>query len=225
MGTQGGFAGLTGITVPIAVIVAAIATVSLALVDLWKTSEKFQDAVGLAVDMLKDSIVGAFKKVSEAITPLWDSIKELGKAFYDFYEFSGLKWIIEQLESFGAVLIGSAGSVVIKQIASAIAGLCKALKGLVDTLKGVLQILTGFITGDFSKIKEGFSSIGEGLAGIFNRISEALFGWIKDVWADICDKFQEPFERSWSSITEWWNENIVPFFMKLQIGFQGYGIA
>lgn len=218
---KGTFFALTGITAPIALIVAAIAAVALALVDLWKTSEQFRDAVGLAFGMLKDSIVGAFKKVSEAIAPLWDSIKELGKAFYDFYESSGLKWIIEQLASFGAVLIGIAGSVVIKQIASAIAGLCKVLKGLVDTLKGVLQILTGFITGDFSKIKEGFSSIGDGLAGIFNGIGEALFGWIKDVWVDICDKFQEPFEHIWSSITEWWNENIVPFFMKIADWFSG----
>lgn len=218
-GSGGALASLG--TGPLIVLAAAIAAVALALVDLWKTSEQFRDAVGLAFGMLKDSIVGAFKKVSEAIAPLWDSIKELGKAFYDFYESSGLKWIIEQLASFGAVLIGIAGSVVIKQIASAIAGLCKVLKGLVDTLKGVLQILTGFITGDFSKIKEGFSSIGDGLAGIFNGIGEALFGWIKDVWVDICDKFQEPFEHIWSSITEWWNENIVPFFMKIADWFSG----
>lgn len=218
---KGAFFALTGITAPIALIVAAIAAVALALVDLWKTSEQFRNAVGLAFTLVKNSVIGAFDRTKEAIAPLWDSIKNLGKAFYDFYESSGLKWLVEQLASFAAILIGIAGSVVIEQLSSAIAGLCKVLGGLVDIVSGALKILTGLLTADFSKIQEGFGFVGEGLGGIFSGIGELLFGWIADIWTSVCGKLKEPFEAVWSSISAWWKENIVPFFMEVADWFSG----
>lgn len=218
-GSGGALASLG--TGPLIVLAAAIAAVALALVDLWKTSEQFRNAVGLAFTLVKNSVISAFDRIKEAVAPLWDSIKNLGKAFYDFYESSGLKWLVEQLASFAAILIGIAGSVVIEQLSSAIAGLCKVLGGLVDIVSGALKILTGLLTADFSKIQEGFGFVGEGLGGIFSGIGELLFGWIADIWTSVCGKFKEPFEAVWSSISAWWKENIVPFFMEVADWFSG----
>lgn len=195
---KGTFFALTGITAPIALIVAAIAAVALALVDLWKTSEQFRNAVGLAFTLVKNSVVGAFDRIKEAVAPLWDSIKNLGKAFYDFYESSGLKWLVEILASLAAVILGIVGSAAIQIISSAISGLITVLSGAVQIITGFVDILTGLFTLDAEKISEGLGKIGEGFLDIGEGAQEFFtFG--------IAEKIQEIF----SGIAEWMNSNVI----------------
>lgn len=218
-GSGGALASLG--TGPLIVLAVAIAAISFALIDLWKTSEKFRSSVGLAFILVKDSLVNAFDKIGEAITPLWEKIKELGKAFYDFYESSGLKRITEQLTSLWVALIGIAGSVLIEKISSAITGLCEVFGGLVDILTGVLQVLDGLLSADFSKIQEGLGNIGEGIGGTFSGIGEILFGWIDDVQSNLRDKIGEPLKDAIENIKAWWAGTAVPFFQGIPDWFAG----
>lgn len=203
---KGTFFSLTGITAPIALIVAAIAAVTLALVDLWKTSEKFRDAVGTAFALVKDSILNSFDKIKSAFGPMATSFKELGAELYSFYEGSGIKKIVEALASLWVIGVGITASAWIERLSSGIAGVIGYFKGWAKAVGGFLDVIAGILTLDGDRIVEGFGGIGEGIRGMLGGIAEAAFGWIDDVWANICDKFREPFENIWSSIADWFME-------------------
>lgn len=199
----------SAIGAPVALIIAAIATVALALIDLWHTSEKFRDAVGTAFALVKDSILNSFDKIKSAFGPMATSFKELGAELYSFYEDSGIKKIVEALASLWAIGVGITASAWIERLSSGIAGVIGYFKGWAKAVGGFLDVIAGVLTLDGDRIVEGFGGIGEGIRGMLGGIAEAAFGWIDDVWTNICDKFREPFENIWSSIADWfiglWN--------------------
>lgn len=203
-GSGGALASLG--TGPLIVLAAAIAAVALALVDLWKTSEKFRDAVGTAFALVKDSILNSFDKIKSAFGPMATSFKELGAELYSFYEDSGIKKIVEALASLWAIGVGITASAWIERLSSGIAGIIGYFKGWAKAVGGFLDVIAGILTLDGDRIVEGFGGIGEGIRGMLGGIAEAAFGWIDDVWANICDKFREPFENAWSSIADWFME-------------------
>lgn len=189
-------------------IAAAIAAVVLVIVDLWNTSEQFRDAVGLAFNMVKDTMTDAFQKVGDAAAPLWESIKGLGVALYDLYESSGLKGLVEILASLTVVLAGMIGSTLIEMLSSGLSGLARVAQGVVDVVTGLVEIITGLFTGlitfDNEKILEGISKIGEGLIEIIMGIGEGLFGAIIDIGIKLYEQ-----------IFGGWNEDLKPFFDSL----------
>lgn len=208
------FAAAFGISAGAAAgIAAVIAAVTLAIIDLWNTSEQFRDAVGLAFNMVKDTLSDAFQKVGDAVAPLWESIKGFGAALYDLYESSGLKGLVEILASFATVLAGIAGSVLIEIISSALSRLAKVMQGVVDIATGLVEIITGIFTGfftfDHEKIIEGLAQVGEGLLELVMGIGEILFGGIAELGIKLYDK-----------VCGWWNEEFWPFFDNLPEEFK-----
>lgn len=208
------FTAIFGVSITsVMAIVAAIAAVTLAIIDLWNTSEQFRDAVGLAFNMVKDTLSDAFQKVGDAVAPLWESIKGFGAALYDLYESSGLKGLVEILASFAAVLAGIAGSVLIEIISSALSRLAKVMQGVVDIATGLVEIITGIFTGfftfDHEKIIEGLAQVGEGLLELVMGIGEILFGGIAELGIKLYDK-----------VCGWWNEEFWPFFDNLPEEFK-----
>lgn len=215
---------LTGIAVPVgismAAIVAAIAVVAAALIDLWKTSETFRDSVGLAFSMIKDSICNAFDKIKKAVAPLWEKIKELGSALYDLYEIT-LKPLVEAIASFATVLAGIIGSKAIDMLSSAISGLCGVLGGAIDIITGVIEVITGLLTLDISKIQEGFVHISDGLFGLGNGAQEFFTGWMGNFWSNLWSGFGAPIEEAITNVQAWWNDTAVPFFQDIPEWFAG----
>lgn len=191
------FTAIFGVSITsVMAIVAAIAAVTLAIIDLWNTSEQFRDAVNLAFSIVKDSLTEAFQEIGEAVAPLWESIKELGAALYDFYESSGLKNLVEALASFAVVLVGIAGSAIIEIISGMITGLSGALQGIVDVLTGLVKVITGIFTFDGEKLLEGMLLVGEGVVEIIMGIGEAILGGLSDL--------QE-------KIFAWWSDKVLAF--------------
>lgn len=211
------FSAVFGISAPIAAVIAAI---TFALVDLWNTSEMFRASVGLAFLLVKDSVVSAFQKIGEAIAPLWDSIKELGRAFYEFYEESGLKWIVEKLASLWAIGVGIVGSAFFERIGSAVSGVSQVLSGFLEIITGIIDVFTGLLTLNPEKILSGLREIGSGIEEIFSGIGEYFFGWIGDVWNNITEKFTAPLEDMHQNVVEWWEESMLPALEKIPGFFQ-----
>lgn len=188
-GVSSSFGGLSGVLsaiggaiTPAAVgIAAAIAVVVAAVVDLWKTSEPFRDAVIGAFEKVKESLTGALKKIKDAVAPLWEAIKNLGSSFYDLYEGSGLKSLVELLASLAATLIGTGLSVLIDTLGSALAGLAQVLTGAVEIISGVLDVIVGLVTLDFDRVKKGFEGIGQGIKDIFQGLIERFVGAAVDI--------------------------------------------
>lgn len=206
---------LSSFALPLAGIIAAVVAFGLALMDLWKTSETFRSAVQLAFDLVRDSFVNAFSKMKEVIGPLWEQIKGLGSALYEFYEDSGLKSIVELFASAAAVLIGIVAGGTIDFIASQFAALGIVLGGIIDVISGVVEILTGIFTLDGDKIMEGFRTIGDGLLEIFAGFGESLFGWFDGTFSALGDMLAAPLKSAGDSISEWWNGTMLPFFAQI----------
>lgn len=205
----GAFEGLTGIALPtgaaMAGIVAAIVAVVAAIVDLWKTSETFRDAVKDAFGKVKEHVVDAFSKIEDAIGPLWESIKELGDTLYDFYENSGLKDIVELIATLAASLIGTGLSLLIDNIATAFAGFAKVLGGAIEVISGVFEILEGIFTLDFEKVVEGFGKVGEGIYNAFSGIVETFAG----IGGNIIEGLFSGISDAIGVIGEWLKEHVV----------------
>lgn len=215
---SGGMIATTGAS--LLPIVAAIAAVAAALIDLWKTSETFRDSVGLAFSMIKDSICNAFEKIKKAVAPLWEKIKELGSALYELYEVT-LKPLVEAIASFAAVIAGIIGSKAIDMLSSAISGLCGVLGGAIDIITGVIEVITGLLTLDVSKIQEGFVHISDGLFGLGNGAQEFFTGWMGNFWGNLWSGFGVPIEEAITNVQAWWNDTAVPFFQDIPEWFAG----
>lgn len=210
----------TGIAIPVsaamAAVVAVIAGIAAALVDIWNTSETFRTAVIEAFTKVKDSLVGAFNKVKEAVSPLWQSIKDLGAAIYDFYEASGMKSVVALFATLAATVAGSVISIAIDAISTAFSGLAQVLTGAVDIITGVVDILSGLLTLDTGKIIDGFKKLGEGIVGAF----DGIFGTMFDVAGDIIGGLLQGITDAVSNIGSWIKEHVVdPFISNVKSFF------
>ena len=172
---------LSGLSLPSLPVVATIASVGAALIDLWNTSETFRDTASSAFNKVKESLTGAFDKVKNAISPLVDSIGNLAGSLYDFYEGSPIKAIVDLIASLTTSLVGSALSTAIDVLGTAIAGLAEILTGAFDILSGFFDILTGIFTLDFSKAVDGFENLGKGIAEAFSGIIDLTAGIGEDI--------------------------------------------
>ena len=180
---------------PIVAIIAVIVALTAAIVDLWNTSEDFRNAVGNAWDTIKEKLSGAFERIGEA----FENIKTAWSNFYDSYESSGLKELLEvvlitNLEmsvNFIVMLIDVIGSL-LTGIANIFADLINMISGVVDVVSGVVKIIiglfVGLFTGDWEMVKEGASQAVTGLVEILGGIIQGFIDLIKglgDVLFDI----------------------------------------
>lgn len=197
---------------PLIAIVVGIVAVVAAIIDLWNTSETFRDAVGTAFERVKTSLGNVFSKISEAVVPLVEKIKELGRAFYEFYEDSGLKRIIEIIASLAVTLAGFAVSALITEIGDVITEFIGIISGVVDILTGFFTVLSGLFTGDGDKVLEGYGKIVEGIKGIFSSIFDYI---TKGVFGDIVAWFDENVIQPLLEFFGGFVENIGNFFSGL----------
>lgn len=201
---QGAIAALTGVTVPIGVIVAAIAAVVATLIDLWNTSEVFRNSVIAAFEKIKLSLVGAFDKIKAAIMPFITSIKDLAASIYDFYQNSPTKAIIELFATLAATIGGTILSTAIDALSTAFSGLIGIFTGAIEILDGVFQIFSGLFSLDFDKINEGLEKLCEGIETALEGVIEGTFG----LGSDIAEGLYEGILDIISNVKEWLKEHV-----------------
>ena len=158
---------------------------------------------------MKDSLVDAFTKVKEAIAPLWESIKDLGAALYDFYENSGLKTIVGLFAELLVSLGGSVLSTAITVLADVFSGLTQALAGVAEIATGILEFFNGLLTLDFERMIEGISSVGEGIMKFFGGMAEQTFG----AGIDLIEGLLAGIAEAIVDIGEWLKESVVDPFI------------
>lgn len=198
------------ISLPSVPVIAAISAVSVVIVDLWNTSEDFRKSVTDAFNKVKESLSSAFQKIKSSILPLIDQIKELGKSFYDFYNSSPLKAIIELIATLAATLAGNVISTAIDALSDAFSGLAGVLSGAIGVISGFYKILTGIFTFDFEKIKEGFGKVGQGILKAFESILRA----VGELGGDIAQGILDGIVDAMSSIGNWIKKKIFDPFIK-----------
>lgn len=222
-------AGFTSMLGPIAIAVAAIVGLIAVIKDLWDTSEGFRESVSNAWEMIK----AGFESISEAITPAIENLKKAFSTFYDSYESSGLKEILDVILSFVVEVLGGVLSAALTVVGEAIGivinvlgDLLVAIGGVIDAIMGVVDIIIGIITGDGEKIKQGFGKIITGilevvgsLLGAIIDIAGGIVSAIGEIGENIFGGLFEGMSTSWkegiASVKEWfssWIEDIKEFF-------------
>ena len=185
-------AALGGISAPVLAVVAVIAVLVAAFVHLWKTNDKFREA-----------ILGTWQRIKETVSNFVEGIRErlsaLGIDFGDIVETTKKIW-----NGFCALL------------APVFEGAFKVIASVLETVLGVitglLDVFIGIFTGNWDQawagVKEIFSSIWEGIKGVLSAVLETLkglldtfLGWFGTSWSEVWSGIKDFFEGVWNGIT------------------------
>lgn len=115
----GAMSFLTG---PVGIALAVITALTIALVTLYKKSEKFRDAVNTAFESVKESLLNAWETLKPSLEELWSSLQEL---------FEALKPI---------------GNFLIDVLVVAVQLLAEALKIIIPILTETIKLTVDFFT-------------------------------------------------------------------------------
>ena len=185
-------AALGGISAPVLAVVAVIAVLVAAFVHLWKTNDKFREA-----------ILGTWQRIKEAVSNFVEGIRErlsaLGIDFGDIVE------TIKKIWNGFCALLAPVFEGAFKVIAS-------VLETVLGVITGLLDLFIGIFTGNWDQawtgVKEIFSSIWEGIKGVLSAVLETLKGlldtflsWFGTSWSEVWSGIKTFFEGIWNGIT------------------------
>lgn len=194
---------------PFMAIVAAITAVVMAIVTwLTQTEEgraawkKFTDAVGKAVDWLKDKF-DAFKR---KWGPIWDDIK---KKVSDAW--ANIRATVEPIVaaigkavSDGWNRIRTTTETVFNAVRAVVEPIWNAIKSII---KGVVDFITSFVKGDFEGMKTAVGNIFGGIkdlaSGIWNGIKSVITGVADGIKSGVSTAFQNlksNAESNWNTL-------------------------
>lgn len=119
---------------PIAITAAVIATVSLAIMDLWKNSEKFRDTVKAVAEKVKESFIGLKDALwNNAFVPIMDAFNITAKSFGDFYA-SYIRPIVDAIAILFVKVLGGAITLTIDAFALLATVVGNAVGFMVNTI-------------------------------------------------------------------------------------------
>lgn len=214
---------------PIMAVIAAVVALIAVVKDLWDTSEDFRESVSNAWEYIKN----AFNTAKEAIAPAIESLKEAWSTFYESYESSGLKDILDVILSFVVEGIGRNLSMAISTIGQAVAFIVNLLgdiiviiSGVIDAVSGFVKVIIGFLTLDGDMVKEGWGELVTGLVEIVSGLIQAIVdiigssgGLILDIGKNIFGGFFEGMHETWNTgienVKAWfnsWIDSVKEFF-------------
>lgn len=202
---------LSGISVPMVAIIAILALIIAAFIELWNTNEEFRASVESAIasiqevfqtlwDVILAPILEIIKTTlldvwENGIQPLWDKwvefIGDVSIAMMDLW--TSIQPIVTWfIETFGPILVA-----IFELVASTIGNVINTTLGLfggwfdyikvvISGVLGVFQGIIDFVTGVFSG---SWSKAWDGIKGIFTNIWNTLSGVVSGVWDTILGLF------------------------------------
>lgn len=183
-------------------IVAGITILAAELMDLWKTSEGFRDAVKNAVGEIGDAFSFAKKEIwDNGFKPLWENLKELFNSIYDLYESSGAKELFESKMIAAVKAIGALLSIIIKRIAQVVSTITGMVSGAIEIIQGLITFVTGAFTGDWGKAWKGVEDIALGFKQYISSLFQLLFGTITAIFSPIAQWFSKKFQAARDGVT------------------------
>lgn len=171
---------------PIAAVAAAIALITLAVVDLWKNSEPFKNAfetvwknIGTAVSDAKQTIEDSINGLLTALDLPAVKLEELyGEYIRPILEKTGLLF----LDAFENVITGS----------------IKTFAGIIETVTGTV---VGLLTGDWTQAVNGLKDVWD---GVFSMLPTPVQTALQTVG--------ENFSTWWGNVQAWFEKNVAPKF-------------
>lgn len=198
---------LSGITAPIAAVIAIIAFLVGAFVTLWKTNEDFRNKMTEIWNSIKTSIDNFFDGVVERINAL-------GFDFENITEVIKAAWMA-LCDILAPVFEGAFNTIAI------------VLDGIFNQILSVMDVFIGLFTGNWEQVAQGIKGIIGGIVETFASLGENLLSAIGDLGATILEKLgleqvAEGFRNFFDTLAEWFGqipeliggaiEGIVTFF-------------
>lgn len=185
-------AALGGISAPVLAVVAVIAVLVAAFVNLWKNNEEFRDK----------------------ITAIWDGIKEKFTAFSDgiTQRLNALGFDFENIVDILKTIWNGFCELLAPVFEGAFQAIATHLSTVMDVITGLLDVFIGLFTGNWEQmwtgVKEIFSGIWDGITGIFSTalemlrsIADTILGWFGTNWETVWTGVSTFFVNIWNSIT------------------------
>lgn len=229
----GGFAGklsgnlvnaLVAVPAPAWAIIAVVAVLAAAFVNLMNTDEDFRNGVTETWNRITDS----FAVVGEMIQPILDNLNE---AFHRLAEAFGMNidpatglfdtisqmlqpaleaiiWVFEKivyvLEGVFMVALGVVTGA-ISTISYVFEGFSEVINGVLGFFQGLADFLTGVFTGDLDKVKDGFQGMADGASGIVQGLFDIVTGIFKglgDTVVNVLQAFGIDVSGIWNGIKD-----------------------
>jgi TP901 family phage tail tape measure protein len=184
-------AALGGVSSPVLAVVAVIAVLVAAFVQLWRTNEGFRDA-----------IIGTWTRIKDTISAfcqgIVDRLNALGFQFTDIVDVLKTVW-----DGFCQIL-----APIFEGVFNHIANILSTVTGVITD---ILDVFIGIFTGNWSQawtgVKEIFSSIWNGISSFFSNIlnvikgvADVVLGWFGTSWNEVWTNIKTFFEGIWNGI-------------------------
>lgn len=178
---------LSGMTAPIAAVIATIAFLVGAFVTLWKTNEDFRNKMTEIWNSIKTSIDNFFDGVVERINAL-------GFDFENITEVIKAAWMA-LCDILAPVFEGAFNRIAI------------ILDGIFNQILSVMDIFIGLFTGNWEQLGEGVKGVITGIVETFSKLGSNILGAIGDIGAEILrklgfDKVAEGFQSFFDTLSE-----------------------
>lgn len=176
---------IAGISAPVSAIIAIIAVLIAAFVTLWKTNEKFRNAIKGIWDEIKNT----FSEFGQSIV---DTLNMAGFKFENFKEV--VQKVIEALKKIWMEfcnLLAPLFEGSFKQVA-------KAIEGITKIASGVFRTIVGIFNGNGKMIKSGAETIWEGVKAIIIGIPKAILGALRGTLDVILGWFGTSTSQIWN---------------------------
>ena len=174
--------------VPIAAVAAAIALITIAVVDLWKNSEPFRKAFGAVWESIGTAVSDAKQTIEDSINGI---LKALNLPEIKLSELYG-QYVRPILEKIGIKFLNIFGNIIV--------GVIKEFSGIFQTVTGVF---VGLITGDWTQALNGLKTLWSGVWTMLPNSAKAMLV-----------KTKEGITGWWGDVKSWFSQNVKPKFTK-----------
>ena len=203
--------------IPIAITAAAIAAVTLALIDLWKNSETFRDRVKSVVGEIGE----AFNKLKQAVwdymvVPLMDAFGITANSMTELYTVH-IRPIVEKIAVVFVEILGGAIVATIEFFAGLVRTVGTAMGNIAQFIANVVSTGIENITTMRDQFKSLFEQIRRNTTAKFTELKD----WLKKLWGFVMlevtqfrDDFTNMFEQIRSNVASK-IQNLIGFFSSL----------
>ncbi len=236
--------GLTALTGPIGIAVAALTGLGTIFVMLYKKNEDFRKKVHSVLASVKTVLQTSFqfiqkiiqkvlatvsKYINEKLTQIrkfWDKNgKQIQEATKNVFEFIG-KIISATLDTLQKIF-----KKIFPILESVVKTAWNVIKSVFDTtlnvILGLVKTFSSLFTGDWQGVLDGLIDIGKSLLGGLIDIFKQLFSGLKDIGAEIKNALVDVFKKLWEGASAYFSDlyddiksiwsNVMEFFQGIDL--------
>ena len=197
---------LSTMWLPISAIIVAVGSAIYFVYENWdRVTKAVKDFFAENIAPKLEEIGKHFDKVFEAMGPVGDWLKKIGKGIADFFANIDmgaiLKGIGKVFEWLGGIVFSVVGGVIagaFNTLVGFIENAIQVFSGAVQIIRGVVDLVVAIFSGGdigkaWSKIWDGVVDVAKGLWGIlyhpFKNFTEGIMGFLDDLWGDVTEIF------------------------------------